>query len=343
MMTQEASNTGTRVVFVAPRQVELREFQVGPTPPGHVTARTLATTVSTGTELTILSGEYPPGSKWAAYAQYPFTAGYSHCGRIVEVGEGVKGFEVGDRVVSYSRHESQVVLEPAQILGKVPDGVSDEEASTIALGLIAMNGVRRAELRLGESVVVYGLGVLGLLVTQLARLSGCRPVIGVDIAPQRLAWARETGADAALEGDRDVAAYVAQATGGRMADVLFEVTGNPAIIEKEFSVLRRFGRGVILSSPRGATSFDFHDFCNSPSFTIIGAHNGSTPSCETVFGQWTWPRNTELYLKLIADGELHVDSLISHRFPYREAPSVYEWLLADRGSAGFVILQWAEQ
>jgi 2-desacetyl-2-hydroxyethyl bacteriochlorophyllide A dehydrogenase len=330
-------------VFRQPKVVEIEEHEIAPPGTGQLVIRTLATTISTGTELTILSGDYPPGSKWAAYAQYPFIAGYSSCGEIVEVGDGMESYEVGDRVVAYAPHASHVLLDRSRVLAKVPESVSDEEASTIALGLIAINGIRRAQLELGESVVVYGLGVLGLLTVQLARLSGCRPVIGVDVAEQRLAWAKELGADEVVRGDGDVAGRVAEATGGRMADVLFEVTGNPSIIQDEFRVLRRFGRAVIVSSPRGPSNFDFHDFCNSPSITIIGAHNGSTPQCETVFSQWTSLRNAELYLKLIANGELRVKQMISHRFSWQEAPDVYRRLLDDRGWAGFIIFDWIQE
>ncbi len=331
-----------RVIFAGPKQVETEEHEVGPAGPGQIVARTLATTISTGTELTILSGDYPPVGNWANYARYPFVAGYSNCAQVVEVGEGVDRFAVGDRVMAYAPHASYISLPAERVLGRVPAEVSHEEASTIALGLIAMNGIRRAGLEFGEGVVVYGLGVLGLLVVQMARLAGCRPVIGVDIADQRLQWAKELGADAVISGDGDVPGQVREATGGHMADVVFEVTGNPAVIQEECRVLRRFGRAVILSSPRGPTSFDFHDFCNGPSITIIGAHNGSTPQCETVFSQWTWARNTELYVKLIADGELRVKDMVSHRFPAAEAPEVYRRLLEDRGWAGFLILEWSQ-
>ncbi len=341
-MASAASRQGLRVVFPRQREVAVEQYEAQAPGEGQLLVRTLATTISTGTELTILSGEFPPESRWADYARYPFVAGYSNCGEIIEIGPGAEGYAVGERVVSYAPHAEYALLTPEDVFGRVPDEVSDEEASTFTLGLIALNGIRRAQLQLGESVVVYGLGLLGLLTAQLARLNGCRPLIGVDLSEQRRAWARELGADVVVDGTENVPEAVSKATDEGMADVLFEVTGKPAIIESEFRVLRRFGRAVILSSPRGPSSFDFHDFCNSPSITIIGAHNGSTVQCETVHSQWTWPRHCQLYMRLMASGELRVKEMISHRFAPAEAPEVYRWLLEDRSGAGFVVFNWAQ-
>jgi threonine dehydrogenase-like Zn-dependent dehydrogenase len=97
---------------------------------------------------------------------------------------------------------------------------------------------------------------------------------------------------------------------------------------------------VILSSPRGETRFDFHDLCNAPSFTIVGAHNNSHPAYETPGNPWTLLRHREIYFDLVADGELEVASLISHRVPHTEAPGVYDMLLADRTQALGVVLVW---
>jgi threonine dehydrogenase-like Zn-dependent dehydrogenase len=112
---------------------------------------------------------------------------------------------------------------------------------------------------------------------------------------------------------------VAGATRGRMADVVFEVTGDPNLIASEFSVLKPHeGRVVMLSSPRGMSSFDFHDLCNWPSHTIIGAHNSSHPVHENRADPWTQMRNSELFLDLIADRELDLPAWITcHRLRRR--------------------------
>ncbi len=330
------------VVFTAIRQVAVEPCEM-PTPgPGQMLVRTTKTAISTGTELTILTGDFPEGSRWAKYGVLPFKAGYSHVGEVIEVGEGVEGFTVGDRVASGARHTAYAVLDPASA-HHIPDTVDDEVATLWQLGRIAFNGVRRGQLQMGESVVVYGLGVIGQIVCQLARLDGARPVMAVDISPLRRGFAEQLGAHLVIDGaDDDIPAQVESATRGRMADCAFEVTGVADLIPREMDLLRKQGRIVILSSPRGKTDFDFHDYCNSPSLTIIGAHNGSHPQFETPYNPWTPARNTELLFDLIAAGELRLAELITHRFNWSDAPAAYEMLVEDRTQAGAVILDWSE-
>ncbi len=329
-----------RLVFPEPNKSVLEEVELGEPGPRQVLFRTLCTAVSTGTELTIFSGDFPPQSAWARYGRFPFVPGYSACCVVEALGPGVEGLEVGQRVAGMTPHASHALVDASRVYATVPDGVSDEAAATVTLGQIAFAGLRRGRPELGESVVVYGLGVLGLLTVQYCRLSGARPVIGVDLYERRLEMAKQAGAHAVINGREDVPARVAELTGGRMADLLFEITGNPDIIESEFRVLRRFGRAVILSSPRGPSRFDFHDFCNSPSITILGAHTSSTPHQETIFSQWTYARHAELYLQLIAAEELKVQEFVTHVIPWREAEKVHPSLLEDRSEAAFVIIDW---
>jgi 2-desacetyl-2-hydroxyethyl bacteriochlorophyllide A dehydrogenase len=330
------------VVFTDVRQVAVEPCEM-PTPgPNQMLVRTTKTAISTGTELTILTGDYPEGSKWAQYGVFPFNAGYSNVGEVIEVGDEVEGFAVGDRVASGARHAAYAVLDPASA-HHIPDEVDDEVATLWMLGRIAFNGERRAQLQMGESVVVYGLGIIGQIVCQLARLDGARPVIGVDIAPLRRGFAEQLGADLVIDGAADdIVEQVEAATRARMADCVFEVTGVGDLIPREMDLLRREGRIVIVSSPRGKTDFDFHDYCNSPSLTIIGAHNGSHPQFETPYNPWTPHRNTELLFDFIAAGELRVAEIITHRFNWRDAPAAYEMLMEDRSQAGAVILDWEE-
>lgn len=329
------------VVFEEPKKVVLKE-EFPSLGYGQILVRTLNTAVSAGTELTILSGEFPPDSAWSNYARYPFKAGYSNVGEVVEIGEGIKGWSLGDRVIGCGFHSHYVIYDIGRdLVLHVPKDISNEVACTFFLGLIALNGVRRAKLEMGESVVVFGLGVIGQLVVQLAKLDGSRPVVGVDLFETRRKLALSFGADIVMDGEAsDIVRQVKNITGGRMADVVFEVTGNPEVIPQEMRLLKKQGRIVILSSPKEKTSFDFHDFCNSPSYTIIGAHTTSHPFFETPYNQWTKERNAEFYLELILRGELHLLELITHRYSWRKAPEVYEMLFKNRGNVGVLIFDW---
>src|SRR5262249_51944974 len=150
----------------------------------------------------------------------PIPLGYSCAGRIVAVGDGVAGFAVGDRVACAGAkvaNHAEVNLVPKHLAAKVPEGVSDDTASFVTLGAIALQGVRIAQPTLGETFVVIGLGLIGQLAAQLLRASGCS-VVGVDLDDSKISLARELGAPASLNRSGDVAATVSALTNGRGAD-----------------------------------------------------------------------------------------------------------------------------
>lgn len=336
----EIDERNERVVFEGHGEVAVREADVPDPDPDEVCIRSARTLISTGTELTILTGEYEAGSDWADVAEFPFYPGYDNVGRVVGVGDNVEGFIVGDRVAGYGAHARYATVD-ADACRPVPDGVSDDEAAFFTIAEIVMNGVRRGRLTWGEGVVVYGLGLLGQLAVRVCRAAGARPVVGVDIAPARLArLPDEAGVIGVDPTERDPAEAVRAATGGRLADIVFEVTGNPNAITGELDTLREQGRFVVLSSPKGTTAFDFHDHCNGPSYEIIGAHNGSHPSVPTPANPWTGTRHGELFFEYLLDGSVSVEELVSHSRPYREAPALYDLLSSDRSDALGVLLEW---
>jgi threonine dehydrogenase-like Zn-dependent dehydrogenase len=225
----------------------------------------------------------------------------------------------------------------------VPDArVPLEQMPLGTLGQTVMNGVRRSGAGWGDAVVVFGVGLLGQLAVRFCRLAGARPVIAVDVARDRLDRLPRDEAIVVVDAaNTDVPTAVAEATRGRMADVVFEVTGNPELIPAEFAALKPSeGRLMMLSSPRGPSSFDFHDLCNRPSHTIIGAHIDSQPEWSTAANPWNRHRNSELFFDLIATGELDLEPLITRRRNYCEAPAAYLDLLADRSHELAVILDW---
>jgi 2-desacetyl-2-hydroxyethyl bacteriochlorophyllide A dehydrogenase len=330
------------VFFPAPNEVEFESRPVPSPGAGEVLVRTRRTLISTGTEITILSGDFPSDSRWSSYARFPFTAGYSAAGDVVEVGPGVARLRPGDRVAS-STPQARFAVADEDSLFAVPDPrVSIDVMPFITLAQTVMNGVRRSGAGWGSSVVVYGAGLLGQLAVRFCRLAGARPVIAVDIAHQRLALLPKDPAVLAVDpSGSDAREVVATATRGRMADVVFEVTGNPSLIPEEFEVMRpQEGRFVVLSSPRSSTNFDFHDLCNRPSHTIIGAHITSHPVVESAETPWTRRRNAEHFFDVVADGELELESLITHRRTWPETCQAYKDLLADRSASLGQVLNW---
>lgn len=332
---------GFRIVFTTPNKIDIEEFDIKEPTENEVLIETIATLISTGTELTALTGEFPEKSAWSAYVKYPFLPGYSSVGKVIKCGSKVKDFMIGDIVAATSPHATHAVVRADQLI-KVPENVSIEDACfhTIAAGV--MNSVRLAKVSLGESVVVTGLGILGQMAIIFSKMAGAYPVIALDIAENRLKIAEDSGATHTLRADNwdNIREEVKRITKGRMADKVFEITGNHNVIPEAITLTRSLGCLIILSSPRGRTVMDFHDEVNRPSRIIIGTHFTSQPEYETPYNPWTRNRNTELFFDLLSAGYLKISHLISHRYRWYEAEKAYEMLMKDRAKAMGVILSF---
>ena len=334
------------VVFPEPGEVALEERPVPEPGAEEVLIETKRTLVSTGTELTMLQAEYPPGSAWDR--DFPRHPGYNNVGEVLAVGENVDEAMIGERVGCYGDHAQYVtavqpspLADPFQTYRLIPEGIADEEAVFFTFAEIVMNAVRRGDVRWGETVAVYGLGLLGQFAVRFAHFAGAAPVVGLDLADHRLdylpAKARVIGLNPGEKGWKE---QFADATARGEADVVIEATGNPDAITQEFRILREQGRLVLLSSPHGKTPFDFHDHCNAGSYAIIGAHNRSHPLLEQPQTPWTHHRHAELFFSLLADGTLSVAELVSHRYSYERALDAYDLLVEDRTQAMGVMFKW---
>ena len=171
--------------------------------------------------------------------------GYSSAGTVLAISPEIEGLSVGDRVAcaggGYATH-SEAAYIPKNLVARIPDGVSFEEASFVTLAAIAMQGVRVADVRLGENVGVIGLGLLGLITVQLLKAAGCR-VVGIDPAADKLALARQMGADATVSPGEAVAAAMAL-TGGRGLDavIVAAATSSNGPVEQAAEISRLKGR-----------------------------------------------------------------------------------------------------
>lgn len=329
-----------RIVFPAAGQVELEDAPMSALRPGEVRIRTACTMISVGTELSVLAGDFPPDSQWAANFSFPHHPGYNNIGAVIELGPDVASEWLGRKVGTWGEHARYVVQQAAKLYPACEE-LADEQAVFFTIPQIVMNAVRRSRLTWGESVVVYGAGLLGQFAARLARLCGATQVCVVDVSDFRLQRLPDDAGVTAIHAERDRPAdVVRRLTAGRMADVVFEVTGAADLIPREFEVLREQGRMVMLSSPRGRTAFDFHDLCNRFSYTIIGAHNFSHPPTATLDNPWTMARHVELFFNYLRSGEIDVTPLISHRASFEQAPAMYRQMLADRSQTLGVVIHW---
>lgn len=328
------------VVFPGPREVAV-ESRPRPRPrPGEVLIRSRASLVSTGTEMTVLGGPENVGAAWRSLCRYPYVAGYSNVGEVQEVGDGVEAAWIGRRVSSHTPHAAWTTC-AADELRRVPDAVDPAAAAVTTLAEVVMNGLRRAEITWGETVAVVGLGLLGHLATRLCRLAGASKILCIDPTADRLERLPDDPALVSLPGTAaEMREAVLEATGGRGVDAVVEASGNPAAIPQEARLLRPQGRLLLLSSPVGASTFDFHDLCNRNSSTLVGAHYFSHPPRATYGEPWSARRHGELFLEYLQRNDLRVDDLLTHRFPGPEAAEAYTLLGERRTEALGVLLTW---
>jgi threonine dehydrogenase-like Zn-dependent dehydrogenase len=326
--------------FTAPGQVEVHSSPIPSPGPGEVLIRTRRTLISAGTELSILNNRPSPGSAWAEFAQLPRQVGYSNAGEVVDIGTNVDRSWVGQRVASRSYHASFVTCEVSD-LRPIPPGVSDEEATFATLAGVAMNGLRRVQLVWGESVAVFGLGILGQLAARIALIAGAEPIFVMEVSALRLGKLPQHPTIVGLPGDLNAALEtVRQHTGGTGVDVAIEATAVASLIPDEAGIVRDQGRLLLLSSPHGATLFDFHDLCNRPSITIVGAHGFSQPAVPSPSSPWTAKRHGDLFLQWLKAGRLSVRELVTHRFNFQRAAEAYALLGEGPAKSMAAVLEW---
>ena len=303
-------------------KVVIEEEEVRKPGSGEVLIKTEVTMISPGTERAFLLG-LPNTS-----GEYPARSGYNHVGEVIEAGEGVTGLKVGDRVVSSANHAEYVVRNASGAF-PVPSGLSSRKAVFFQMLAIALQGVRKAKVELGDSVLVIGQGLVGNLALQLSRLSGGFPVIAMDTETSRLELSMNCGADHGLDStDDNCEEALKDCTGGRGASVVIEATGHPEPINLAFQLASRFGRVVILASTRGETkNVNFYRDVHKKGITIYGAHNSARPKSDSTVGFWTSDDDFRVLLELLAADRLMIDPLISHEFDAEDAPEAYQLLM----------------
>jgi len=276
----------------------------------------------------------------------PLPLGYCNVGRVLETGAGVAGFSPGDRVVSNGRHAEAVAV-PVNLVAKVPDAVSDDEAAFTVLGAIALQGIRLVQPTLGEAVVVTGLGLIGLMAVQLLKANGCR-VLGLDFDPEKLRLAESFGAETVnlAAGDDPVAAALAFSRGRGVDAVLITAsTKSNEPVHQAALMCRKRGRIVLV----GVTGLELSraDFYEKElSFQVSCSYGPGRydPNYEEKgqdypvgFVRWTEQRNFEAVLDMMAGGRLSVLPLVSHRFALEDAARAYDLVTGKEPSLGILL------
>ena len=329
-------------VLTGPSKVEVREVQVPAPTDGEVRIATVFSGISAGTEMNVYRGRAPmwrmridPATRLFSPSDdpewsYPLTYGYANVGRVVEVGPGVTEPWIGDVVFSYMPHQS-VVVARADGTVRLPDQLDPRFGVLNANLNTALNGVLDARPSIGDVVVVSGLGVIGLLVTQLVRRAGAGLVIGVDRLRFRREVASRLGADAVIDPNEGVAERVRGLTQNRGADIIVEVSGAAPALNEAIRTVGVGGR-VIAMSWYGGTfeslnlSGEFHHNRPRVISSMVAAVN---PDLGPL---WNTARRQEVVSRLLT--ELDLAPLFTHEFPIGQAAEAYA--LVDQAPEGLV-------
>lgn len=274
----------------------------------------------------------------------PIPLGYCNAGVVVDAG-AASGFAVGDRVVTNGPHAEYVRI-ARTLAARIPDGVSFESAAFTPVAAIGLQGIRLAAPTLGETVVVYGLGLIGLLTVQLLRANGCR-VLGIDRDAGRLALAERLGAVAIDGAQGDTVPRVLAHTNDAGADAVLLTLASESDepVHEAARFARHRGRLVLVGVTGLALRRD--DFYKKElSFAVSCSYGPGRydPAYEEQGAdyplghvRWTEQRNFEAVLALMADGRLDPAPLISHRFPFERVENAYDVVAGGEPSLGVVL------
>ena len=262
----------------------------------------------------------------------PLPLGYCNVGRVIAVGDGVTDFKVGDRVTSNGQHAEYVSV-PQNLVAHIPDNVSDEEASFTVIGAIGLQGIRLLNPTLGETIVVTGLGLIGLITAQLLVANGCK-VIGVDIDNAKLELAKQWGITPFNPiSDGDVVKFVEEQTNGVGADgvIITASAKTNEIVSQAARMSRKRGRiilvGVIGLNLSRAEFYEkelsFQVSCSYGPGRYDENYEQRGQDYPLPFVRWTEKRNFEAILQTISSGKLQVKEMISEVIPLKDYLKIY--------------------
>lgn len=262
----------------------------------------------------------------------PLPLGYCNAGEVIAVGEGVTEFAVGDRVSSNGSH-AEIVCVPKNLVARIPDNVSYEEASFAVIGSIGLQGLRLVNPTLGETVVVIGLGLIGLITSELLIANGCR-VIGFDFDEKKVKLAKESGVQAFNASNVNVVKTVEEITGDICADavIITASTKSNDVISQSAQMSRKRGRIVLV----GVIGLDIQraDFFKKELTFQVSCSYGPGRYDEEYeqkgidypisYVRWTEKRNFETILDAISTKRLNVTRLITERVPIDQYKVIYD-------------------
>jgi 2-desacetyl-2-hydroxyethyl bacteriochlorophyllide A dehydrogenase len=336
------------VWFVEPGRIEVKEEELGEPEAGQVLVSTKISAISSGTELLLLHGMVSEDlaldtsiAGLTEQARFPFKYGYCSVGVVTGLGEGVAECWLGKRVFSFQPHESAYLAAPEQLI-EIPDGIAWEDAVFLPNMETALNLVMDAAPLVGETAVVFGLGIVGLLATAILSQFPLALLVGIDPIAMRRAKAREVGAAVCIDpfqsGGFEWTCQQAEKAGSQGGvDLVIECSGSPHALDQAVALTGFEGR-VVVGSWYGKRPVQlnlggrFHrsriQLISSQVSTLAGK----------LSGRWTKQRRFGVVWELIR--KLRPGRWITHRYAIRQAVEAYQLLEEGKDGTLQVILQY---
>ncbi len=335
-----------QILFTKVNVAELLDVPVRKPAANEVVVQTSFSTISCGTERANITGN-PSVSIFSEENEpvvFPRICGYSSAGVVIGKGEGVTSVDIGDRVVmSWSNHEKYNVLPESNVVKIAYDNVSMQAAAICHIGTFPMAALRKTQLEIGESMLVMGLGVLGLMAVQFAKAAGAVPVIAVDPNPVRREKAIALGADYAVDPfEGDFAKKIKKLSEGGV-NAAIEVTGLGVGLNQCLDCMKPFGRIALLGCTRDKNfTVDYYRKVHGPGITLVGAHTNARPKFESAPHYFTQREDILAMIKLCAMGRIHLEEMVDEVCSPADCSKIYTRLVEDRNFPPVVQFDWSK-
>jgi len=306
--------------------------------------------VSTGTELATFYALSPGVYKKGSRNSYPCRPGYGTIGEIIKLGGNINNFSVGDRVLTFGPHTS-LQKYTCDLSGLIPDKAMflvendlDSANAVIArMGLIALTAPQISGSKVGDHVVIFGLGLVGNLAAQLFQIGGA-DVYAFDVIEARCNIARKVGIKNVFntKAEKQIE-HINDLTKGRGAEITVDAVGHSQIIQKCVKCTAEYGQIILLGSPRLSVEGNLTDILRPihlNSITLKGALEWRIPAYPVIGGNYSIQENLQLLWHLIMTGQLKVHELISHYIKPEELIGVYQGLSDHKNEYLGVIINW---
>jgi 2-desacetyl-2-hydroxyethyl bacteriochlorophyllide A dehydrogenase len=323
-------------VLAAPGQIDFREYSEPKVEAKEVRIRAIVSGIKHGTEMTLYRGKTPFATRsfdpiyrmfmpQDGQGLYPLNLGSWLVGEVIEVGSAVTRFKIGDKVHGGMAHRP-INVRPEETLFALAPNMKPETALFTDPAIFALGAVHDAQVKVGDRVAIFGMGALGLLAVQIARLNGAETVIAVDTIDTRLELAQRFGANAILNANRcDPAVEIKNLTGMKGVDVAIDISGAYSALQSAIRCVQMCGlivsAGYYSGTPQLELGAEWHH--NRPTFVSSMPVWGNPHRCHPL---WDLKRTEETALRFLENGRLITDPMIGKRFRYEDAVEAYQFI-----------------